>query len=286
LYAGRAELNSDDPQQDFAAGRFFRLSGDADRAIEYFRAAMKLDPAIPAKYYLAGALAEKKEFAQAQELLKTIAPNDPQYAPAQQLLSQIELNSKPESGPANQSAGNAKADALFREAQALYQDENYGGALKSLEDALRLGTESSWRTKAEIERAVCLAKLARVSEAEQAMKALELNPEAKSDATFQLAWVEMLYENGRSDEALKRVDDFIALVPNSPPANVWRAKVLLQLGRPAKAAKAAEESIHLQPEAPAAHNLLIRIYQMLGRTSDAEQQAQWMRDYERRIQGR
>ena len=67
-------------------------------------------------------------------------------------------------------------------------------------------------------------------------------------------------------------------------AHFWRAKVLLQLHRAGEAASAAEESIRLQPQLPQAHNLLIRIYQMLGRTKEAAQQAEWLRDYQRRVQ--
>ncbi len=67
-------------------------------------------------------------------------------------------------------------------------------------------------------------------------------------------------------------------------AYFWRAKVLLQLHRTAEAAGAAEESIRLQPQLPEAHNLLVRIYQMQGRTKEAAQQAEWLRDYQRRTQ--
>jgi hypothetical protein len=57
---------------------------------------------------------------------------------------------------------------------------------------------------------------------------------------------------------------------------------LLQLHRTGEAASAAEESIRLRPELPEAHNLVLKIYQMQGRTKEAAQQAEWLRDYERR----
>src|SRR6185437_13362931 len=97
---------------------------------------------------------------------------------------------------------------------------------------------------------------------------------------------ELLYDTGRSEEALKRVDELIAGSPKLPMAYVWRAKVLLRLNRIGEAASAAEESIRLLPDLPVAHNLLIRIYQLQGRTAEAAQQAQWVRDYERRMQSR
>jgi hypothetical protein len=58
--------------------------------------------------------------------------------------------------------------------------------------------------------------------------------------------------------------------------------VLLQLQRTAEAASAAEESIRLQQELPQAHNLLVRIYQMQGRIKEATEQAEWLRDYQKR----
>jgi hypothetical protein len=68
------------------------------------------------------------------------------------------------------------------------------------------------------------------------------------------------------------------------PAYLWRARLLIEMHRPAEAATAAEESVRFAPDAPAAHNLLMRIYQMLGRTKEAAEQAEWLRDYERRMQ--
>jgi len=283
LYRARAELNSDDAQQQFAAGRFFYLSGHMDDAVAAFRGALKLDPNIPAQYYLAQALTENGEFKPAREILKTIPPNDRQYASAQQLLSQIEI--KESQTPAGNANPN-EAEATFRNGQTLYQNGNYGGALKELDDALRLSPQASWATKAQVYRAVCLEKLSRTQEAEAAMQALSGNAEVRPDTDLQLAYVELFYETGRAEDALKRVDDLIAAVPKVPMAYFWRAKVLLQLHRTDEAAKAAEESIHLLPDLPEAHNLLIRIYQMQGRTTEAAQQAEWVKDYERRMQAR
>jgi len=103
------------------------------------------------------------------------------------------------------------------------------------------------------------------------------------DIDLQLAYVELLLDTSRPDAALPRIDKVIAADPRAPLAHFWRAKVLLELHRPADAAAAAEESIRLQSELPEAHNLLIRIYQMQGRTKEAAQQAQWLRDYQRRV---
>ena len=285
LYRARAQLDSDDAQQELAAGRFDYLSGDMDAAVAAFRATLKLDPRIPAQYYLARALTEKGEFQSAQQILKAIPPNDPQYAPAQRLLTDLESR-KPPTGTQGGTGADSTAEKNFRDGQTLYQNGNYGGALKSLDDAVRLAPQAEWTAKAQIYRAVCLEKLSRMSEAEAAMRALAANRATRDDDDFQIAFVELLYESGRSEEALKRVDAFIAAVPKVPLAHFWRAKVLLQLQRTIEAAAAAEEAVRLLPEDPAAHNLLIRIYQMQGRRAEAAQQAEWVRDYERRMQSR
>ncbi|MFI5094668.1 MAG: tetratricopeptide repeat protein, partial [Candidatus Acidiferrales bacterium] len=162
------------------------------------------------------------------------------------------------------------------------QNEEYGAALKDLEQALQLAPQAEWTTKAQIYRAICLEKLARTSEAETAMQALSEQPEARQNVDLQLAFVELLYETGRGQEALKRVDVVIAADSKAPMAYFWRAKVLLQLERTAEAGRAAEEAIRLLPQFPEAHNLLLKIYQRQGRTKEAEQQAEWLRDYERR----
>jgi len=285
LYRARAELNSDYAQQQFAAGRFFFLSGDMDSAVAFFRGSLKLDPMIPARYYLARALAEKRDFQSARQVLKTIPPNDPQYASAQRLLAEVELNDvdhgdAPLKSTTTQDRGDTQA--AFLGGQLLYQNENYGGALKQLELALHLAPQAAWATKAQIYRAICLEKLARTQEAEAAMQALSGDAAAREDVDLQLAFAELLYETGRAEEALKRIDQVIAAVPQAPMAYFWRAKVLLQLHRSDEAASAAEESVRLLPELPLAHNLLIRIYQMQGRTKEAAEQVQWLRNYERR----
>ena len=285
LYRARAELDSDDAQQQFAAGRFSLLAGDLDESISAFRAALKLDDKIPAKYYLGRALAQKGDSASARQILTTIPSNDQQYSAAQQLLAQIETNAT-QNQTAQASTAETSGDADFREGQTLYQNGNYGGALKSLDEALRSAPQASWALKAQIYRAVCLEKLGRAQEAEAAIRSLLANPAASQDVDLQLAYVELLYDTGRSADALKQVDQLIAAVPNLPIAYFWRAKILLQLQHVDEAAKAAEESIRLRPDAPEPHNLLMRIYQMQGRTPEATQQAEWLREYQRRIESR
>jgi tetratricopeptide (TPR) repeat protein len=288
LYRARADLGSDDAAQQFAAGRFFLLAGDADGAASAFREAIRLDPAVPAQFLLAEALAVKGDFPAARQILEAIPRSDPQYASAQKLLAEVEARERGQgaalpdrSAPA---PGNTDADGQFLEGQVLFRNLYYGAALKAFEQALDRAPHAEWALKAQIYRAICLEKLSRMAEAEPAIQALSQDPAARQDVDLQLAYAELLYETSRNEEALKRIDGLVAAAPGAPMAHFWRAKILLALQRTDEAARAAEESIRLLPDLPQAHNLLMRIYLLQGRTKEAQQQAEWLRDYERRTQ--
>jgi predicted CXXCH cytochrome family protein len=90
LYQARAELNADDAEQQLGAGRFYLLRGEPVRALAAFQSSLKLDPAIPAQYFVAAAYYEQGQFPQAREVLLAIPPADPQYPRAQRLLKAIE----------------------------------------------------------------------------------------------------------------------------------------------------------------------------------------------------
>jgi predicted CXXCH cytochrome family protein len=89
LYAKRADLNSDDAANQFAAGRFFLLSGDPARAEQSLSTSLNLNPRTPAQYFLAYALAQQGKYSAARSLLDKLQPSDPQYANAQALLKAI-----------------------------------------------------------------------------------------------------------------------------------------------------------------------------------------------------
>jgi len=89
LFRARAALNSDDAEQDAAAGRFFLLLSDPASAIQVFRVGLKLDPQVPVQYLLAGAYYEQGNMAEAKRILEAIPAGDSQYDRAQRLLRQI-----------------------------------------------------------------------------------------------------------------------------------------------------------------------------------------------------
>ncbi len=89
LFRARAELNSDDADQQLGAGKFYLLTGDPVTAIGALETSLKLEPDIPARYYLAYAYAQKGRLDEARALLNQIPPSDAQYAKAQALLKAI-----------------------------------------------------------------------------------------------------------------------------------------------------------------------------------------------------
>jgi tetratricopeptide (TPR) repeat protein len=89
LFRARAQLNNDDAEQQLGAGKFYLLTGDAVSAIGSLEDSLKLDPEVPARYYLAYAYAQRGRVAEARKLLEAIAPADSQYARAQTLLKAI-----------------------------------------------------------------------------------------------------------------------------------------------------------------------------------------------------
>jgi len=89
MFYARAEFNSDDAEQQVAAGRFYLLAADPARAIAALQGGLKLDPTAPAQYLLAGAYAEQSDYAKAREILLGIPPGDAQYDKAQRLLKAI-----------------------------------------------------------------------------------------------------------------------------------------------------------------------------------------------------
>jgi len=90
IFRARAELNADDAEQQLGAGRFYLLTGDPVTAVTSLRTSLKLDPEIPARYFLAYGLAQQGKMEEARAILKAIPAGDSQYARAQALLKAIE----------------------------------------------------------------------------------------------------------------------------------------------------------------------------------------------------
>ncbi len=94
LFRARATLNSDDAEQDMAAGRFYMLTSDFASAIKSFQTSLKLDPQIPVQYLLGGAYAQQGDLKAARAVLQAIPMGDSQYENAQKLLQRIASQEK------------------------------------------------------------------------------------------------------------------------------------------------------------------------------------------------
>lgn len=90
LFRARAELNTDDAAQQLGAGKFYLLTGDPATAIGALETSIKLEPDIPARYYLAYAYAQRGQMDEARKILLAIPPADSQYIRAQALLKALQ----------------------------------------------------------------------------------------------------------------------------------------------------------------------------------------------------
>ena len=89
LYAARALLNSDDAAQQAAAGRFFLLAGEAEKASAALRNSLRLNADSATRLLLAQACAALGRFAEARSELGEIHFGEPAYQNAQSLLKAI-----------------------------------------------------------------------------------------------------------------------------------------------------------------------------------------------------
>jgi tetratricopeptide (TPR) repeat protein len=89
LYQKRAELNSDDANQQFSVGRFYLMLDNGASAAQALNLTLRLDPQAPAQYYLAYAYAEQRQYDEARAVIARIPATDPQFAKAQELYRAI-----------------------------------------------------------------------------------------------------------------------------------------------------------------------------------------------------
>jgi tetratricopeptide (TPR) repeat protein len=170
----------------------------------------------------------------------------------------------------------SNVQALRLLGEVLYRQGYFRNALTQLDTLAALHGDD---VQARNFRAVSLAKVGELREAEAACKGLmDARPDAL-DMDVALTWVEILYDGGRYEAAIPYVDKLAAQQPDNPMAPLWKARLLLREGHLEQAAKQGELSISLAPALPLGHNVLLGIYRKAGRAQDAETQAQWMRAY-------
>jgi predicted CXXCH cytochrome family protein len=89
LYRQRAQLNIDDAVQQMSVGWFNLILDNPAAAANALNLSLKLDPTIPAQYFLAYAYAQQKRYDRSRAILVNIPPSDANYAKAQDLLRAI-----------------------------------------------------------------------------------------------------------------------------------------------------------------------------------------------------
>ena len=92
-YLARAEIQADDGPEQLNVGTFQLLLNDPRAALEAFENSLRLNSRLPARYPLASAYLQMGQVDQATRILRMIAPSDPNFAQAQQLLGAIAAKS-------------------------------------------------------------------------------------------------------------------------------------------------------------------------------------------------
>ncbi len=81
-------------------------------------------------------------------------------------------------------------------------------------------------------------------------------------------------QGGDAQEALKELDQSVALCPNLTEAHADRGRALITLGRNADAVPELQAAIKADPTEPRNHFLLARAFRSMGRTQEAQAEMQ------------
>jgi predicted Zn-dependent protease len=81
-------------------------------------------------------------------------------------------------------------------------------------------------------------------------------------------------KGGDAQEALKELDQSVALCPNLTEAHADRGRALLTLGKNAEAVPELEAAIKADPMEPRNHFLLAKAYRATGRSQQAQTEMQ------------
>lgn len=214
----------------------------AGEALQYYMHALSIDRTdLEARRSFAVALFEAGTFYEAEMMLKDLLKGDPNDGQSTYYLARL-----------------------------YYRDSYFELALDLLEKAIKLGSHVKM---AKIYRASSLVQVGRFAEAEKEFEVLQSEPEAKENIDFLLGWAQLLYEDGRLDQALRQADRACGLHAESAMAHFWRARILKRLGRLEEAEQEAETAVRLSPRLSYPHSLLLQVYRLQGKTAEAAREA-------------
>jgi len=163
-------------------------------------------------------------------------------------------------------------EACYYFARDLHALGRYEAARDPFEKALRAAPKPMLPR---LHRAIALnfAALGLPVEAERHfVKAIQLNGRAREGEDPRVDYGAFLFRQGRTEEALRPLEQAARDMPSSARANVEWGRVLLHLDKLSEAAAHLEKAVALEPGNWNARLLLGRAYLRLGRTSEGERE--------------
>jgi len=151
-------------------------------------------------------------------------------------------------------------------AQALQRKGRFDAAIRSLDEAVRLGLDE---TQARMARADIYDDAGKTGKAIQELSVLTRaeNPEVRQISLLQRA--RLLMEIGDLSQALKDTNDAINTLPDEF-AYVMRGHVYRRMGDLALSLEDYSRAIQLSPESPELLETRAEVYELLERTSEAQ----------------
>lgn len=254
-------------------------AGRLDEAERILSAIVRQHPdSGDANFYLGLVHFRAGRSAAARPLLERAVSLSPASAQAWKLLGLVATSdgdldrAVPALGKACELDGNDE-EACYYFARDLHALGRYESAREPFERAL-LAAPKAMLPK--VHRAIALnfAALGLPAEAERHfVKAVQLNGRAVREGEDpRVDYGAFLFRQGRTEEALRPLEQAVHDVPNSARANAEWGRVLLHMDRLDAAAACLEKAVALEPGNWSAHLLLGRAYLRLGRTNEGERE--------------
>jgi tetratricopeptide (TPR) repeat protein len=254
-------------------------AGRLDEAERILSAVVRQNPdSVDANFYLGLVHFRAGRAAAARPLLERAVSLSPGSARAWKLLGLVTTSdgdldrAVPALGKACELAPNDE-EACYYFARDLHALGRYESAREPFERALRAAPKAMLP---KVHRAVALnfAALGLAAEAERHfVTAVQLNGRAVREGEDpRVDYGAFLFRQGRTDEALRPLEQAVRDVPGSARANAEYGRVLLHLDKLDAAAACLEKAVALEPGNWNTHLLLGRAYLRLGRSSEGERE--------------
>jgi len=104
------------------------------------------------------------------------------------------------------------------------------------------------------------------------VKAIQLAGPARNGEDPRVDYGAFLFRQGRTEEAVRPLEQAVRDAPSSARANLEWGRVLLHLNRVNEAAACLEKTVALEPDNSNAHLLLGQAYLRIGRTNEGERE--------------